>query len=97
MPEPSPHVPVVVLAPAVAVTTPKVRGVGFREVPNWRMTCGHERADDPKCPACQSVPREYLVLEPKRVQARVNGFGINANIPGIEVWMESQTNVRRKF
>ena len=97
MPEPSPHVPVVVLAPAVAVTTPKVRGVGFREVPKWRMTCGHERADDPKCPTCQSVPREYLVLDPKRVQARVNGFGINANIPGIEVWMECETSVRRKF
>jgi hypothetical protein len=38
-----------------------------------------------------------LVLDPKRVQARVNGFGINANIPGIEVWMEPQTSVRRKF
>src|SRR3989454_7030552 len=91
VPEPSPQVPVVVLATVVPVTTPKVRGIGFREVPKWRMQCGHERADDPKCPACQSVPREYLVLDPKRVQARVNGFGINANIPGIEVWMESQT------
>ena len=46
---------------------------------------------------CQSVPREYLVVDPKRVQARVNGFGVNANIPGVEVWLEPQTNVRRKF
>ena len=89
MPEPSPQVPVVLLAPVVAVTTPKVRGVGFHQVAKWRMECGHERGDDPKCATCQSVPREYLVLDPKRVQARVNGFGANANIPGIEVWMEA--------
>ena len=91
-----PRVPVVVLAPVVSVTTPKVRGVGFRQVPKWRMRCGHERADDPKCATCQSVPREYLTLNPKRVQARVNGFGLNASIPGIEVWMECETSVRRK-
>ncbi len=97
LPEPVPSVPIVLVAPVAQATTPKVRGVGFREVPKWRMRCGHERADDPKCATCQSVPREYLVLDPKRVQARINGFGINANIPGIEVWMESQTSVRRKF
>ena len=97
LPEPVPSVPIVLVAPIAQSTAPKVRGVGFREVPKWRMKCGHERADDPKCPACQSVPREYLVLDPKRIQARVNGFGINANIPGIEVWMESQTSVRRKL
>jgi hypothetical protein len=95
--EPEPSAPMVLVAPVVQPTAPKVRGVGFREVPKWRMKCGHERADDPKCATCQSVPREYLVLDPKRVQARVNGFGINANIPGIEVWMEPQTSVRRKF
>ena len=96
VPEPTPQVPVVVLAPVVAVTTPKVRGVGFRQVAKWRMGCGHERADDPKCLTCQSVPREYLVLDPKRVQARVNGFGVNANIPGVEVWMGCETSVRRR-
>ena len=95
IPEPAPQVPVVVLTPVVAVTTPKVRGVGFRQVPKWRMECGHERADDSRCAACQSVPREYLVLDPKRVQARVNGFGVNANIPGIEVWMECETRYLR--
>jgi hypothetical protein len=96
LPEPAPSVPIVLVAPVAKVIAPKVRGVGFREVPKWRMMCGHERADNPKCATCQSVPREYLVLDPKRVQARVNGFGMNANIPGIEVWMESQTSVRRK-
>jgi hypothetical protein len=97
LPTPAPSVPIVLVAPVAQVTAPKVRGVGFREVPKWRMKCGHERADDPKCATCQSVPREYLVLDPKRVQARVNGFGVNANIPGIEVWMEPQTSIRRKF
>jgi len=96
VPEPTPRVPVVVLAPAVAVTTPKVSGVGFRQEAKWRMECGHERGDDPKSATCQSVPREYLVLDPKRVQARVSGFGVNANIPGIEVWMDCETNVRRR-
>jgi hypothetical protein len=96
VPEPTPQVPVVVLAPVVAVTTPKVRGVGFRQVAKWRMECGHERGDDPKCAICQSVPREYLVLDPKRVQARVSGFGVNANILGIEVWMDCETSVRRR-
>jgi len=96
IPDSVPQVPVVVLTPVVAATTPKVRGVGFRQVPKWRMECGHERANDPKCATCQRVPREYLVLDPKRVQARVNGFGVNANVPGIEVWTECETSVRRK-
>jgi hypothetical protein len=91
-----PQAPAMVLAPVVAVTTPKVCGVAFREVPRWQMACGHERADDPSCSICQSVPREYLVLDSRRVQARINGFGVNANIPGIEVWMECETTVRRK-
>jgi hypothetical protein len=95
--EPALCAPMVLVAPVAQATAPKVRGVGFREVPKWRMKCGHENADDPKCATCQSVPREYLVLDPKRVQARVSGFGINANVPGVEVWMEPQTSVRRKF
>jgi hypothetical protein len=90
------HVPAMVLAPIMPATTPKVRGVAFRDVPRWRMECGHERGDDPNCPTCQSMPREYLILDTKRVQARVNAFGVNANIPGIEVWMEYATSVRRK-
>ena len=53
MPESSAHVPMVVLAPVVAVTTPKLRGVAFRDVPRWQMGCGHERADDPSCPNWQ--------------------------------------------
>jgi hypothetical protein len=96
IPEPAPRVPVMALAPVLQTTTPKLRGVAFREAVRWRMNCGHEKADDPKCSTCQSVPREYLVLDCKRVQARVNGFGVNANIPGIEVWTESETSVRRK-
>jgi hypothetical protein len=95
-PEPVPSAPMVLVAPVAEAMAPKVRGVGFREVPKWRMKCGHERADDPKCATCQSVPREYLALDAGRVQARVNGFGINSNIPGVEVWMEPQTSVRRK-
>ncbi len=95
-PEPTPQVPVVLFSSVVEAATPEVRGVGFRQVPKWRMQCGHERADDSQCETCQSVPREYLVLDPKCVQARVNGFGVNANIPGIEVWMDCETSVRRK-
>jgi len=53
-------------------------------------------ADDRSCATRRSVPREYQVLDPKRVQARVNDFGTNGNIPGVGVWMEPQTSVRRK-
>jgi len=97
LPAPAPQPAIVLMPPIVPADTPKVRGVGFREVPKWRMQCGHERAEDPNCEVCRSIPREYLVLDPKRVQARVNSFGTSANIPGIEVWMECTTSVRRKF
>lgn len=95
-PPPTPPPAIVLVAPVVKAEGPKVRGIGFREVARWRMRCGHERADNLNCQVCRSVPREYLVLDPKRVQARVNGFGVNSNIPGIEVWMEPRTSVRRK-
>jgi hypothetical protein len=89
--------PAMLIAPVVVeAQAPKVRGVGFREVAKWRMRCSHERADNLNCDTCRSVPREYLVLDPRRVQARVNGFGISANIPGIDVWLECTTSVRRK-
>ena len=97
LPAVAPQPAVLLMPPVVQAEAPKVRGVGFREVPKWRMQCGHERAEDPSCEVCRSVPREYLVLDPKRVQARVNSFGTSANIPGIEVWMECTTSVRRKL
>jgi hypothetical protein len=87
---------IVLKPPVVPAEAPKVRGVGFREIPKWRMQCGHERADNLNCAVCRSIPREYLVLDPKRLQARVSAFGTSANIPGIEVWMECTTSVRRK-
>jgi len=97
LPASAPQPGIVLMPPVVQAETPKVRGVGFREVPKWRMQCGHERAENSNCDVCLSVPREYLVLDPKRVQARVSTFGTNANIPGIEVWMECTTSVRRKL
>lgn len=87
---------VILIPPVVQRQASKVRGVGFREVPKWRMKCGHERADNLNCEVCRSVPREYLVLDPKRVQARVSTFGTSANTPGIDVWMDCTTSVRRK-
>lgn len=96
VPATAPQPSIVLIAPVVQAETPKVRGVGFREIPKWRMQCGHERADNVNCGVCCSVPREYLVLDPRRVQARVNSFGVNANIPGVEVWTECTTSVRRK-
>jgi hypothetical protein len=96
LPASAPQPTIVLMAPVVQAAAPKVRGVGFREVPKWRMQCGHERADNLNCGVCRSVPREYLVLDPKRVQARVSAFGTSANISGIEVWMECTASVRRK-
>ncbi len=93
LPDRLPQVPQMVLAPVVAVTTPKVRAVAVRDVARWRMECGHERADDPSCPICQSVPCEYLVLDSSQVQARINGSGVNAHTPA----SRSGWNVRRAF
>jgi hypothetical protein len=56
------------------------------------MQCGHERADNANCDIYRSVPREYLVLRLKRVQAHE----VNANIAGIEVRLECLTRTRRK-
>jgi len=97
VPASAPQPAIVLMPPVVQAEAPKVRGIGFREVPKWRIQCGHERADNLNCEVCRSVPREYLVLDPKRIQARVNSFGVSANIPGIEVWMECTTSVRRKL
>ncbi len=122
----APSVPIVLVAPVAQATTPKVRGVGFPDVPKWRMKHGHDRADDPSCATCQSVPlegpsgvrpaetgqitddgqlttsRAALSPNPESLtpafrRARVKGFGVSANIPGVEVWMEPQTSVRRKL
>ncbi|MGH9401899.1 MAG: hypothetical protein ACRD2P_07315 [Terriglobia bacterium] len=92
----SPPPAVALVAPVVQAEPPKVRGVGFRQVAKWRMKCGHERADNLNCDVCRSVSREYLVLDPKRVQGRVSTFGTSANIPGIEVWMDCTTSVRQR-
>jgi hypothetical protein len=44
LPEPTLRAPVVVLTPVVGVTTPKVRGIGFRQVPKCRSCrIRHER------------------------------------------------------
>lgn len=96
VPQPTPQPAIVLVAPVVQAEAPKLRGVGFRQVAKWRMQCGHERADNVNCDVCRSIPREYLTLDPKRVQGRVNSFGTSANIPGVEVWMECETSVRRK-
>ncbi len=44
LPKPARSVPLVLIAPVAGGTAPKVRGIGFREVPKWRMKCGHERS-----------------------------------------------------
>jgi len=54
-----------------------------------------ERADSLGCATCQSVLAEYLVLDPKRLQARVLGFGTTANIPASGS-AGSRTSVGRK-
>jgi hypothetical protein len=95
-PAAAPQPAMVFVAPVVQAQAPKVRGVVFREIAKWRMLCGHDRADNLNCQVCRSVPREYLVLDPRRVQAHVNGLGTSANIPGVEVWMECTTSVRRR-
>jgi hypothetical protein len=51
--------------------------------------------DDPRCPTQVGFARVSSARF-TRVQAQVNGFGVNAKIPGIEVLMECETSIRRK-
>lgn len=67
-----------VVAPVIQRAPPRVAGLSFREVPAFEIT------DKSKLPA------EYLMPDETRIRKVVNALKLDANIPGVRVWMEKQ-------
>lgn len=67
-----------VVAPIVQRAPPKVAGLSFREVPDFEVT------DKSK------LPPEYLIPDEVRIRKVVNALKMDANIPGVRVWMKKQ-------
>lgn len=67
-----------VQAPIIQREAPKIVGVSLREVPKFEIT-------DP-----MKVPREYLTVDEKKIGGVVRALKMDANIPGVRVWMEKQ-------
>jgi len=75
--------PIPMVAPVVAPTFKRAAGVSARQAWKWRLV------DENK------VPREYLIIDEKKINSIVRAMGAKANIPGIEVYPEIITAVRR--
>ncbi len=72
--------------------TPQVQGVSFRSNWRWRPVGGdteHARAR-----ALQLVPREYLELSDKKLNAFAKAHGASAKLPGIEFFDAGTVSVR---
>jgi hypothetical protein len=65
-----------VVAPVIHREPPKVTGVATREVWKFEVT-------DPA-----AVPREYLMVDEKKLGAVVRAMKGDTNIPGVRVWSE---------
>jgi len=67
-----------IVAPVIHREPPKVAGVSTREVPKFEIV--DEKA----------IPREYLIPDVSKIRGVVNSLKMDANIPGVRVWMEKQ-------
>jgi hypothetical protein len=70
------------LVPTIPETNPKVSGVSTRKVWKWRLV------DEEK------IPREYMMLNERLIQAAISKWGDKANIPGVEVYQDVSVSVR---
>jgi hypothetical protein len=62
--------------------TPEVQGTYTVDVPRFEVT-------DPS-----QVPREYLMVDEKKIRGVVNSLGTDAKIPGVRVWVEKSVRAR---
>lgn len=67
-----------VVAPVVQRAAPKVAGLSFREVAQFEIV------DKSK------LPPEYLIPDEVRIGKVVKALKLEANIPGVRVWMQKQ-------
>jgi hypothetical protein len=84
------HTPAPVFA--LPSTVPDVKGMSFRENWKWRPIGG----DTPqaRARAVNLVPREYLCLDEKKLNAYAKAHGAGARIPGIEFYDAGSVSVR---
>lgn len=84
------HAPAPVIS--IASTVPTVRGMSFRANWKWRPIGG----DTPQARARAEklVPREYMCLDEKKLNAYAKAHGAGARIPGIEFFDAGTVAVR---
>lgn len=81
-------------APVFAIQSrvPAVRGMTFRSNWKWRPVGGETPAATAR--AVQLVPREFLCLDEKKLNAYAKAHGAGARIPGIEFYDAGSVSVR---
>lgn len=72
----------VVVAPVVKAT-PVVAGIAFRAC--WKFRVANDAL----------VPVKYKTTDEKKIRAVVNALGLEARIPGVEVWADTTLAARR--
>lgn len=72
------QVATVVTAPVLARQAPKIAGINFRSVPKFEIT------------DASLLPRMYLIPDEIKIRKAVTALGLDANIPGVRVWMADQ-------
>ncbi|HLF13209.1 MAG TPA: hypothetical protein VJA26_18570 [Gammaproteobacteria bacterium] len=65
-----------IVAPVIQREAPKVAGLSMRETPKFEIV------------DASKLPREYLVADESRIRKVVNALKMDANIPGVRVWMD---------
>lgn len=77
---------------AIASTLPQTRGVTYRANWKWRPIGG----DTPQARARaeKMVPREFLCLDDRKLNAHAKAHGAGARIPGIEFYDAGSVSVR---
>lgn len=70
------HAAAAIVAPVIQREAPKVAGLAMRETPKFEIT------------DASKLPREYLMPDEQRIRKVVNALKLDANIPGIRVWLD---------
>lgn len=77
------NMPIQMVAPTVAPTFNQAEGVSTRKYWKWRLV------DESR------IPRNFLMVDEKKINAIVRSMGPKAGIPGIEVYRDTGITVRR--
>ncbi len=81
-------------APVVVLPsrTPEVRGVSFSANYKWRPVGGD--TPEGRARAVKLVPREFLCLDDKKLNAHAKAHGLSGRLPGIEFYDAGTVRVR---